>query len=193
MQEEKNEVVQTDNTVGQDQVGRDKVTTNFNFGNSQKNISALPILLQKFKEEREKNPALDKFIEELDYYNKPIEADVIGLEQKLINGKRESFIHYATRVKESFHKKLYRYQFSEAAQRINYHLLALVESYFMNQVYPRICNEEDPNVINQLVTDSIVTPILSEQLAEEPLNYSAQEINGMIYFLTGNCHIKWNK
>ncbi len=191
--EEKNEVKQTDNTVGNDLVGRDKITTNYNFDKSQKAISALPILLQKFKDERQNNPSLDKFIEELDYYNKPIEENVIGLEQKLRDGKRESFIDYATRVKEIFHKKLYRYQFSDAAQRINYHLLALVESYFMNQVYPRICAEDDPNTINQLIVDAIVNPLLNQQLAEEPLNYSAQEVNGMIYFLTGNCHIKWTK
>ncbi len=192
MEENKNEVSQADNTVGNDQVGRDKIT-NYNFNSSQQNISALQILLTKFNEERNKDPRLDSFIEELDYYNKPFASDVIGLEQKLTDGNRENFIDYAIRVKESFRKKLDRYKWSESAQQINYHLLALVESYFMNKVYPRICNEEDPNTINDLIVAEIVNPLLSAQLAEEPLNYSAQEINGMLYFLTGNCHIKWTK
>ena len=189
-----NQVQQTDNWVGGDQVGRDKkVTHNYNFGASQKNINALTILLDKFKEERNQNPALGVFIEELDYYNKKLEGDVVGLEQKLADGKRESFVNYALRTKEIFHKRLYKYQYSEAAQKINYHLLALVESYFMNQVYPLICDETDPTVVNKVLTEAIVEKILTEQLAEEPLNYSAQDINGMLYFLTGNCHIKWTK
>ena len=191
--DESNEVVQSKNTVGNDQVGRDKITTNnLNFGRSQSNITAMQALLAKFKEERKNNPQLDEFIEELDYYNKPLETDVIGLEQKLIDGNRESFINYATRVKEVYHKKLYKFQFSEVAQRINYHLLALVESYFTTYIYPRICESEDPNVINALIVDTIINPLL-DQLDENPLGFSANEINGMMYFLTGNCHIKWSK
>ena len=28
-------------------------------------------------------------------------------------------------------------------------------------------------------------------LGENPLRLFAEEINGMLYFLTGNCHIRW--
>lgn len=166
------DIVQKDNTVLGDQAARDinKQTTIYNIGNQSNNISTIQALLEKFKTERENNTQLNQFIEELDYYNNPLDGDVIGLNKKLEDGKRENLIEYALRVKDAYHRKLYKYQFSEAAQKINLHFLALVESYFMNEVYPRICNEEDPNVINGLISELIINP-LSNQLSENPLGW----------------------
>jgi hypothetical protein len=190
---DESKVTQKGNKVDGDQAGHDinKQVTNLNFDSSQRSISAMQTLLKKFKDEREKNPQLTEFIEELDYYNKPLDGDVIGLEQKLINGKQEDFIDYALRMKERYHKKLMKYQFSEAAQLINLHLLALVESYFMHHIYPQICNGQTSENVNSLIQELLINPMLG-QLDDNPLGFNAQEVNGMIYFLTGNCHIKWN-
>lgn len=188
-----NNVYQSDNKVDGDQAGRDvNKNTNYSFDRSKETITYMTTLLSKFKEECSSNVQLSTFIEDFDYYQRPYNDDVIGLEQKLIDGGREDFIGYALKTKERFHKKLIKYQFFESAQKINVHLLALVESYFENEIRPKINKGQSSDEIKTLIQELIVNPLLNE-LEENLLGFSAADINGMLYFLTGNCHIKWTK
>lgn len=188
------EISQTDNEIKGDLAGGDIIkSTVFNFGDNNSNGSQMTNLLGKLKREQENNVRYKNFIEELEHYKNPLKNErVIGLEAKLEAAGRESFLEYGLRMKEEYAKKIIKYQFSEAAQQINVHLLALVESYFMNNVYPFIYKGEPESAINQLITESIVKPLLKE-LEQNYLGYTAKDINGMLYFLTGNCHIKWTK
>ena len=80
---------------------------------------------------------------------------------------------------------------SETAQLIYAFLLAKVYSSFQTNIYPRISEGLSEEFINQLVTEYIIKP-LEDILGNNLLRIYDDEINGMIYFLTGNCHIKWN-
>lgn len=154
--------------------------------------SYMTILLQKFNEEQKTDLQLTSFIEDLDYYYNKKKDDVIGLEEKLkAANRRKGFIEFAIEAKERYHRKLYRFQFSEAAQKINLHLLCLVISYFENEIHPLLENGEDEQVINSMITERLVNPLLNE-LGENYLGFTAHDINGMLHFLTGNCHINWN-
>lgn len=189
------DVTQEGSDVGGDQVGRDKLTNNtYNYSliQSKQNISTMTRLLGQFAFEVDKDVKMQNLIEALDHYHCNLEVNVIGLEQKLKNGNRDSIIDYALRAKESFHKKLIRYQLYEAAQKINAHLLAQIESKYQLHVYPMIYAEHPQDLINHLIDKKVVEPVL-EELEENSLGYTALEINGMLYFLTGNCHIKWTK
>lgn len=190
---EEGEVFQYGNDVEGDQAGRDiyKTTINNNIP-PQKRILAIANLLKKFAERTEQDTQLQSFIEDLDYYNRPMETPVIGLEQKLKDGSRENVIAYAMRAKESFHKKLFRNQFSEAAQNINLQILSWIEAQFFNHVYQKICNGHPHDEISSLIQEFIIDPLLNE-LENDTLGYTTLDINGMLYFLTGNCHIKWTK
>ena len=81
-------------------------------------------------------------------------------------------------------------QFSEVAQKINVYLLAAVRSYYMLEIYPRICNNEDQMTINSLISEKIINPLIVE-LGDNLFDFTHEDILGMLYFLTGNCHIKW--
>jgi hypothetical protein len=188
------EIVQESNEVRGDIAARDIYkNTNLNFGDNSQGYSQMSILLNKFQQEQQKDVKFQSFIEELEHYNNPLKNEpVIGLEAKLALAGRESFLEYGLRVKEEYTKKLLKYQFSEAAQQINVHLLALVESYFMNNIYPLIYKGESETTINMMIDELIIKPLLRE-LEQNHLSFTAKEINGMLYFLTGNCHIKWTK
>jgi hypothetical protein len=41
-----------------------------------------------------------------------------------------------------------------------------------------------------LVQSQIISPV-SELLGENVLDIYPDELSGMLYFLTGNCHIRW--
>ncbi|MET4142622.1 ABC-three component system protein [Pedobacter sp. UYP1] len=182
----------SDNEVGGDIAGRD-IDKSSHLHLSGQKFSQMKTLLNKLKEEQVGSKQLTEFIDDLDYFNTPKQNEtVIGLDNKLIAGNRTNLIEYAKDVKDRYHRKLYKHQFSEAAQKINLHLLALVQSYYMNEVYPLICENKESTVINALISERIVQPLLSE-LEDNTLGFSAQDINGMLYFLTGNCHIKWTK
>ena len=189
-----NDVSQSNNKVDGDQAGRDvnKNVSAYNFVRSKETITYMTTLLNKFKEERDGNVLLSVLIEDFDYYKRPYKGDVVGLEQKLKDGGRDDFISYALKSKERFHKKLIRYQFFESAQKINVYLLALVESYFENHICPKIYKGQSSEEIKGLIQELLINPLLNE-LEENLLGFTAADINGMLYFLTGNCHIKWTK
>lgn len=154
--------------------------------------SYMKVLLEKFKEEQKQNLQLKTFIDDLDYYYNKKQDDIVGLEEKLSAGNRKELTQFAVDFKDRFHRKLFQYQFSEAAQTILLHLLAEVQSRFINEIYPLICKNEDPEIVNSTITERLIEPI-KDQLDENLLGITVQHINGMLYFLTGNCHIKWTK
>jgi len=188
----KYDVTQTENTAGGDIVGGNKTTTTNNLNITHSKSAYLKDLYQKFLTEEKNNPQFKAFIEELDYYNSQIENEsVIGLDKKLIAGNRENILWYAKEVKERFHKKLLQTsQFSLVAQKINVYLLATVRSYYMLEVYPLVCDNADALFINNLIKEKIINPLMTE-LGENLFEFTPDDILGMMYFLTGNCHIKW--
>ena len=187
-----NEVRQNENTVGGDQAGRDvNKGTTYAFSAPNGTSQAMRSLIEKFKQQRESDPKLNAFIAELDYYHKRVDGDVQGLESKLEDAAKSNlFINYALGAKEQFHKKLMRYQFSESAQQINVFLLALVHSYFIHNIHAKICAGVAPETVHALMIEQLVNPLL-QQLDENVLGFTARDIEGMVYFLTGNCHITW--
>ncbi len=185
-----NDVSISDSSIGGKFTGRDD--NSFNLSTSYERSVYLQDLYDKFQEEKKTNPELKEICEELDYFNSQIENEAImGLENKLTAGNREKIIHYAKSVKEKFHKKLMKTsQYSSVAQDINVYILTKVRRGFMMEVYTLICNNESEEKINMLITERIINPVKTE-LGINLFKYDEDDIMGMIFFLTGNCHIKW--
>ncbi len=160
---------------------------------SQYTIRRIKKFAQKFEKDQEENTDFRGTIERLEHYKNSIDTTIIGLEKKLENGQRQEFYDFALRAKESFAKKIAEHTFSENAQQIYALLLGEVYVGFNNHVYPHILEGKDIASINAIVELSIVNHI-ENLLGEDAdvLEIYKEEINGMLYFLTGNCHIKWN-
>jgi hypothetical protein len=193
--ENKNHISQSNNTVENgDIAGRDvNKPTTINIGRvSFGGKSQLEILYEKLEQERHNSDVFNEIIDELLHFKKyAVDTEVIGLEKKLENGNRLRYLSFAEKSKEKFTKKLVKNEHSETAQHIYAFLLAKVYSRFENYIYPRL-NEGLPiEYINQLLDEFIVKPI-EDLLGDNLLRIYEDEINGMIYFLMGNCHIKWN-
>jgi hypothetical protein len=60
----------------------------------------------------------------------------------------------------------------------------------MLEIYPRVCNNEDPVLINSLISEKVINPLIVE-LGDNLFDFTPDDVQGMLYFLTGNCHIKW--
>lgn len=59
------------------------------------------------------------------------------------------------------------------------------------EVYTLICNNAPQENIDKLITERIINPV-KQELGINLFKYDEEDIMGMIFFLTGNCHIKWN-
>ena len=187
------EVSQSNNEVEGDLAGNNINKQTYNFGSSSiGGKSQLEKLYDRLEKERQSSQVFSEIIDELLHFKSNVdETDFIGLEKKLENGNRINYLNFAEKAKEKFAKKLLLNEHSETAQQIYAFLLAKVYSSFELNIAPRIKENHPEIFINELVKQFIVNP-LEEILGENLLRIYDDEINGMIFFLTGNCHIKWD-
>ncbi len=145
-------------------------------------------LLQKLRNGIE--PSEEKFLKELEHLmSKRTDEEIIGLEKKLIQGNRQDLLEYAFEEKERYYKKLLSCSTLEIEQELHLYLLLEVRSRF-KVVYSKIHRGRSIDEVN-LEIEKMVDEIYC-QLEDDPINLYRNGIDGMIYFLTGNCHIKWH-
>jgi hypothetical protein len=58
------------------------------------------------------------------------------------------------------------------------------------EIYSFIIDGSSQEKINLLIRERVIEPVMKE-LGINIFKYTEEDIMGMIFFLTGNCHIKW--
>lgn len=169
-----------------------KAIVNIYQGNAESRLSCW---FRKLNDELENDEKLKKKLDDIRRYKTKL-PHTIGLEQKLRDGGfSESAIEKARCLKQYFAKKSTKFQYYESAQRIDSYLFAKVCSSFDAYVMPIIEQEAPLTSIKQCVYEQVILPImreLNDNGAEDAcLCYNEEDIFGMLYYLTGNCHINW--
>ncbi|WP_434503740.1 ABC-three component system protein [Prevotella sp.] len=178
----------------------DKVVSQVNIGNNygpfyngvvQSRISSY---FERLCNEIENNTT-EEIIDELREYHTVLDGTK-GLEDKLQDGCFPRLkIDEARRQKEAYAKKATRFECYPSAQKINLLLFAKIKNEFNAYIFPMIQRNEPINVVIQKVYEQIVTPIMDrldvDGCHDEYLNYTSDHIYGMIYYLTGMCHLNW--
>jgi hypothetical protein len=184
-----NEVEQTDNVVHGDQAGRDihKPTTIIQ---QAAGVTPMARMIERFRAETAADREVRQTIERLQRWMKA-DGHVIGLNQKLEAGGRMDIIRMAVEAKDRFAKCIMRHEFSPAAQEIYAFLLAKTHQLFVTLIYPGICRGESPAQIDQRLAD--VYGRVEALLEDNPLGITPEEVMGMLYWLTGNCHLQWKE
>lgn len=157
--------------------------------------SRLARWFRKLKEEFLKDIKLQKKLDDIKRYRTKL-PHTIGLEQKLIDGGfSKSAIDSARRKKQYYAKKATKYQYYESAQRIDSYLFAIVCNRFESYIAPMIAESRPLKEINRAVYEQVILPVMQELnengACDECLCYTEDDIFGMLYYLTGNCHINW--
>lgn len=150
---------------------------------------------RKLAMEIEQDQRYEKTIEDLEYFNTILDGS-LGLEQKLLDGRcSKSEIDRALRQKLKFAKKQEKYKYYESAQHINSHLFAEILLKFNDYVKPLICSQANKVEVFKAVSNNVISPILDklniEGADDDYLCYDAEDVYGMVYYLTGICHINW--
>jgi len=181
-------VTQAGNIVAGSQAGRD---VNITLGTDPR--TTMRTLTRRFREEVQQDEAFRAVIDSLQYFLDPSAPDTsFDLETKLSAAKRENDLSEATALKELFAKKLARHQLSPAAQQIFAWALGHLQISFQVHVRPMIISGEAPAAIDKVVFDKVIRPTIAE-LEDNVLILNYQELRGMLYYLTGNCHIEWHR
>jgi len=181
-------VTQSGNTAGGNIIGGNQ--TNLTLGTLSP-TGVLSQLLDKLVKEQKADLRAQSIIEELKRFHEPQETVPIGLTTKLEKGGRNDLIPFATEAKERFAKKLAKETLFESAQEIHALVLSRIYSVFSTQISPLIKSGADRQAVDALIRVQIIEPIVSE-LQNTPFRYYDEHVYGMIYYLTGNCYVKWD-
>ncbi|ACS78392.1 ABC-three component system protein [Maridesulfovibrio salexigens] len=117
-------------------------------------------------------------------------TEIIGLEKKLHNGGAEQYyIEYALECKEEFSKILEKNSTSCYTQEVFAHLMSSIRTKFIHHVRPELSNKKCCEVLN-LLHKAVIIPTI-QLVIPNPLNINEELICGMLFYLTGNCHVEW--
>ena len=144
------------------------------------------------KEIANQNNEFCEVIKKLEHYSSQKNNDKRGLKQKLIDGKYENDYDWASELKENYTKKLTETTLSPATQKIHAYLLARVYTLFKNTIEFSIHESATSNYIKRLIEKEVIQPVEDIFGIDNVLELYSDDIYAMIYFLTGNCHLKWD-
>ncbi|MBB4521925.1 UNVERIFIED_ORG: hypothetical protein M2435_001955 [Rhizobium sophorae] len=197
-------VTQSNNDVGGHMGGRDVnvyanagdvyLTAPADLARNQK-ASVFRRLFERLEQEANEDKVLTGYIRQLEIYTRVVEnEEVVGLEQKLRMAGRDRQVTLATGLKENVFATLKANLFSPTYQMIAATLMAKVHERFESDVRHLIDDGADSAAIDRAVSQHIIAPF-AEELEECPQfeDVAVDYVRGMVYFLTGNCHIRWDK
>lgn len=180
----------TNNAPVERQLNIGKVDGNVNFAKK----TRWQKRFEKLQHEVRNDIRYSTFIDDFNTYNTIL--DGIGLEQKLIDGGfSEKEIIKALNFKDKYARRVVMGEMYHAQQEIDVEIFSIIDSNFSTYILPKVEAFVQKNLVLECLMEKIIQPILdllnTEGEADEYLNYNANDIYGMIYFLTGKCHLNW--
>lgn len=180
---------QRGNTAGRDVISAETVEINNYSGKP----TALARLYERFRSDKDKNELQAEMYEKLQHFcNVDASGDVRGLAEKLSDAQREDLIRDAERLKEQAAKLVMRWQTSGTAQDILAMILGKMHTSFTLNVRPAIQQNAPRANVDQLTYDRVIQHV-EDMLGDNDLMLSTDDLLGLLYFLAGNCHIRWDK
>lgn len=191
-----NKVVQSDINANK-VIGRDDNSTNHNhFYNRTVNYRedlVLKRLLDEHELEKKNDPDYQQFSDELNNFFKLKSVENLrDLNKKLIDGNRGNLVDIAIESKERVTKKIHKFALYKSAQDIYTYLLVNIRVAFKHCVENRIKSRRfEIFEIDDIVKNEIIEPFFSN-VQGSSLCIDIDELYGVLYLLTGNCHIEWD-
>lgn len=174
-----------------DVVGGNKSETTYNITNTIA-VDELSLLYEKLKADGIGDVSDGKFCEQLEHYLAArTDGDIRGLEAKLIDSGRQDQFALAKELKERATKAIMRHQTSITAQRIYTIILDELHTNFILTVTSAIQDDASRREVDTLIQGLLQNT--KSSLGENFLQITVKDLFGLLYFLGGNCHIRWDK
>jgi hypothetical protein len=184
---------QKGNHVAGHLAGRDNLITNNTF-NTVAPKGYVSLLYERLRLEATQTGAasVDTFIEELQHFlDKPASEVSRTLAEKLTASDRKDLIPLAEAEKERAMKKIMRFQTSETAQQIFACVLSELRNRFLAHVSPLLAANASRAEVDAAMHDKVVAPV-ALSMEPSPLSMDPGAVMAMLFYLAGNCHIKWD-
>lgn len=190
-------VTQTGNKARGHIGGRDVYDVRGDFNNFEAPVqqeSRLSLLYRKLKAEAQEDSNLSEYIKQLEIYTRVVEnEEIIGLDGKLSAASRIDQIEMAMVMKERIYAQLRENLFSKTFQTIYAIVMGKIWEEFISYVRPAILRGASREEVDALINNHVIKPIAAE--LDNCADYDGvanADVRGMLYFLTGNCHILWH-
>ncbi len=155
--------------------------------------SSLEKAIQLIIASAEVNPELIDIIEDLsDYITDHPYREIIGLTKKLENGDRMDLLGDAMFFKNKFSRRVAKSQMSLTEQRVYVQILSHIRISFNQFIRPKILENSPASEIDALVFTHIIEPA-HKAIIDFDKTITKDFILGMLFFLTGKCHLVWDK
>ena len=178
-----------DNEVAGDFAGRDVVK---NIYNAARESTAMSKLVEQYLAETAADKTLSVWTEKLEHYlSNETSSDIRGLEEKLCASGRTDLLKVALIRKQSAYKAIMKQQGSKSAQTIYTFLMAEIVVNFEQSVLPLVQSNASREVVDAAMLENVITPAF-KMLESNPLMLDKMDIQGLVYFLAGNCYIRWD-
>lgn len=112
------------------------------------------------------------------------------LEEKLTEADREELIEDAEELKEDTTKFILMYEASNSSKYILTHILSTIASKHKAYVIPAIKMGKPRDVIDALIDNMVIGNALNI-IDGTGKSITTERMYGLMYYLAGNCHIKW--
>ena len=185
---------QRGNQVGGHLAGRDVHVT---YNNSYSTDTAKGFLASLYERLRSEGTqpgisSADTFIEELQhYFDRPASELNRTLADKLSASGRQDLIPFAEAEKERAMKKIMRFQTSETAQQIFAYVLGELRNRFLLHVSPLLAANASRADVDAAMHDKVIGPV-AHSMEPSPLFLDPGMVMALLFYLAGNCHIKWD-
>ena len=149
----------------------------------------LDLLSESFRVEVERNSTTTEIIDELHHYSN-VRTDIRDLSQKLNAAGFGYLLSEAEELKQLVAKLIIKYQHYRSAQKIITYLLAEVESIFNAEIKGKLPSVSSEAELKLILRECLIKEI-QDKLGDNVLDIFNRQVNGMVFFLTGNCHLEW--
>ena len=95
-------------------------------------------------------------------------------------------------MKNKFERKLAKSQLSNVEQHVYAHILSVIEVAFNQHIRPMILNGSAKQDVDAAIQKEIYDPVYSAVVSFD-VSITMGHVAGMLYFLTGKCHLVWGK
>lgn len=149
-------------------------------------------LYESLKNEVQQSGTALEIIEQLQHFmGKPPSQATRTLAEKLQATGRADLTETAEIAKERAAKKIMRYQTSAVAQEIFAYVLGELHNKYLLHVRPLIAAGANRSAVDSAMEEKVISPVAN---AMEPssLGLTPDLVVAMLFYLAGNCHVRWD-
>lgn len=155
-------------------------------------LTSLETAIEQIKKAcRDNNGLVDILGDLAEFIHRDASHTVIGLEKKLDRGSRQDLFQRATELKNRFAMRVAKNQMMLIEQHVYIQILSAIKTTWHQKIHPRIVAGASNTEIDQLIQDELVNPI-HQAIVRYDFSITSENVCGMLYFLTGLCHIYWD-